>query len=950
MKYFFLLFVINNVLIGFAQRKYNIDETKISSPYERPLVYDTPINGIVYSRYPSGELKSSILYKDGVKKGFEIEYYEDGGIKSFQDYITYSQPLRAIQVNKKGEKKVYMTVNSQAGEISSASEIIENQSEIDNDNCQIPDYLPKQFKEFFLSNIKSINNTFDGNYKSYFPNGLIKAELNYSKGKLSGQIKSWFDNGLINMEMNFYNGNEHGVWRIWDQNGQIIYEENYKNGKLHGLIQTWNYFGEITHQELWNNGKLENRKCFSEYETIEINYIDNKKNGFYRKWTPPYTLEIKYLNDKKHGLYSKWENQTLIYECEYKNDLKDGLEKEIYNDQITEKQYKNNQLVKIIQKENNWITTEENYVDGVISNTKYYGLVSDGSNNIVNSIYKSQDFYLNGELNFSFQWVYGPETIRQEFLGYNEQSIESSTTIDGIDWVDWVSQRYTFDNGFLHGEQKEYYGKRNPNAQLNFRDNLALLSNFKYGKENGKTYCYYESGKINLELNFLDGKLDGIQSTFYEVGPLYGNPKENITYKNGLVSGLRERFYENHQLELKENYLDNKLHGLSIYWDSNGVKKAELNYSKGLLNGYLRRWYNENQMQLEISYMDGKENGIETTWYPNRNVKSQNSFKNGLLHGSVKKWYEGNNLEFEENYTDNLKDGIQLEYYSNGQIQKKELWKKGTQLSKECWDRNGKPIYCDIIPNNLTIEENGILKNLLTKEIITGNVYEQDDNGILKFDCVYLNGLLNGEKKVFYKNGITKESSNFSNGNLNGLRKTWYENGAKESEEIYLNGILDSIQLAFHENGNIKHKLYYKKGKLNGTIKTMYLNGNPSKEEIYLDGNLNGKQIGWYENGNLQFERLYKIGKKNGLHREYYENGKLKSETTYTENMKTAVVIIWYESGKIMSESSYNEDMLDGISKTYHKNGKTSSKSKYKDNLLISKRCWDENGRKINCE
>lgn len=896
MKYIFLIFIINIAQNLFSQRKFNIDEFKISSPYEIHLVHDTPINGMVYSRYPSGDLKSSILYKDGIKKGFEIEYYEDGAIKSFIDYIKYSKPLCAIQVNKKGEKKSYYYPNQDCvGEI--ASEIIENQSEIYNDNCQIPDYLPNQFKEFFLSNIKSVSNTVDGDYKSYFPNGLIKAELNYSNGKLSGQIKSWFENGLINMEMNFYNGYEHGVWRIWDQNGQIIYEENYKNGKLHGLIQTWNYRGEITHQEIWNNGALENRKCLSESETVEINYIDNKKNGIYRKWTPPYTIEIKYLNDKKHGLYRKWENQTLRYECEYKNDVKDGLEKEIYNDGITEKQYKNNQLIKIIQKENNWITTEENYVDGVISNIKHYGLVSDGSNNTVNSTYLRQDFYLNGVLNFSFQWDDGPSFIRQEFLGEEEQT--SRAISEGIEWV---SSQYKFDNGFLHGEQKEYYRKRNPNAQLNFRDNLKILSNFNYGKENGKTYCYYESGKINLELNFLNGKLDGIQNSFHEVGPLYGNPKENITYKNGLVSGLRERFYENHQLELKENYLDDKLDGLSIHWDTNGFKKAEINYSKGLMHGYLRRWYNEYQMQIEINYFDGKENGIETTWYPNGNVKSQNSFKNGLLHGTVKKWYEGNVLEFEENYSDNLKDSIQLEYYSNGQIQKKELWKKGTQISKECWDRNGKLIYCDIIPNNLTIEENGILKNLLTKEIITGNVYEQDDNGILKFDCVYRNGLLNGEKKVFFKNGTIKESSNFSNGNLNGLRKTWYENGAKESEEIYVNGVLDSIQLIFHVNGY------------------------------------------------LQFERPYKNGKKNGLHNEYYENGKLKSETIYIENMKTDLAIIWFENGKIMSESSYNGDKLDGLSKTYHKNGKISSKLKYKDNVLVSKRCWDENGKKISCE
>lgn len=898
MKLFILFIFIHVTLNGFSQRKYHINEIKMSKGFQEHFVNDTPINGIVYSRYPNGELKSSILYKNGIKKDYGLEFYQDGSIKSYKDYND-SRITQTILINKKGEKRDVISkpeTISYPSETASVDYVVNIDEIILKDDCHSPyHFLKNPFVEIILINSTNTSNKLHGNYKTFYPNGFIKTDLNYSNGKIDGTAKFWFETGGINAEMIFFQGNKNGSWKLWDRFGQIIYEENYKNGKEHGVTQAWNNEGETIYQETWKDGKLENKKCFNDNESTEINYLDGKKNGFYRKWNPPYTIEIKFVNDKKHGFYRKWDDQTLIYECEYKNDLKDGLEKEGYS-QITERLYKNNQLIKLIQKEDGWITSEENYVDGLISNIKYYRLVSDGSNT-VNSNYQGQDFYLNGVLNFSFQWVDGPSTTRQEFLGYFEQTTESSE-----DGINWVSSQYKFDNGFFHGEQKEYYRKRIPNAQLNFRDNLAILSNFKYGKENGKTYCYYESGKINLELNFLDGKLDGIQNIFHEVGPLYGNPKENITYKNGVVNGPRERFYENHELELRENYLDNKLDGLSIYWDTNGIKKAEINYSKGLMNGYLRRWYNEYQMQIEINYLDGKENGMETTWYPNGNVKSQNSFRNGLLNGTVKKWYEGNILEFEENYIDNIKDGIQREYYSNGQIQKRELWKKGVQISKECWDSNGETIYCDIIPNNLTIEENGILKNLLTKEIITGNVFKQDENGILEFDCVYQNGLLNGDKKVFYQNGIVKESVSYSRGKINGLRKTWYEDGTKEYEEIYKNGILDSIQLGF------------------------------------------------YENGNLKFEKIFKDGKWNGLNKEYYENGSLKSETTYIENMKIDVVIIWYENGNIMSEFSYDKDKLDGLSKTYHKNGKISSKWKYKDNILISEKCWDEKGNKIICE
>ena len=104
MKLFILFIFIHVTLNGYSQRKYDINEIKMPKGIQEHLVNDTPINGIVYSRYPNGELKSSILYKNGIKKDYELEFYQDGSIKSYKDYNVSIIP-QTILINKKGEKR-----------------------------------------------------------------------------------------------------------------------------------------------------------------------------------------------------------------------------------------------------------------------------------------------------------------------------------------------------------------------------------------------------------------------------------------------------------------------------------------------------------------------------------------------------------------------------------------------------------------------------------------------------------------------------------------------------------------------------------------------------------------------------------------------------------------------------------------------------------------------------
>lgn len=106
---------------------------------------------------------------------------------------------------------------------------------------------------------------------------------------------------------------------------------------------------------------------------------------------------------------------------------------------------------------------------------------------------------------------------------------------------------------------------------------------------------------------------------------------------------------------------------------------------------------------------------------------------------------------------------------------------------------------------------------------------------------------------------------------------------------------------------------------------------------------------GYYENGQLRYEKNYKDGKLNGLTKIYLENGQLNLEGNYKDGKMNGYQKKWYENGQLKHEYNYKGG-FEGLFKTYDEKGKLKSVSIYIDNKYISQICWDENGKKIECE
>ena len=115
----------------------------------------------------------------------------------------------------------------------------------------------------------------------------------------------------------------------------------------------------------------------------------------------------------------------------------------------------------------------------------------------------------------------------------------------------------------------------------NFHSNgqIALIDNFKNGKQHGEYFSYHPNGKPLLKGIFKNGKQHGVWSEFHEDGSLYWNLK----YINGKTEdGIFKMFYPDGSLESEVTYGDGKPITNWIYYDRKGNKERIKIYEKGI--------------------------------------------------------------------------------------------------------------------------------------------------------------------------------------------------------------------------------------------------------------------------------------------------------------------------------------------------------------------------------
>lgn len=120
--------------------------------------------------------------------------------------------------------------------------------------------------------------------------------------------------------------------------------------------------------------------------------------------------------------------------------------------------------------------------------------------------------------------------------------------------------------------------------------------------------------------------------------------------------------------------------------------------------------------------------------------------------------------------------------------------------------------------------------------------------------------LFNGVARSYYQNGVVKSNIEYNDGLKDGAARYYYDNGHERRQEFYIKGVLNGRVTEYYDDGNIKFEIEYDGGKKNGVYRSYYEGGVLKVEEKYNDGKIDGRAHKYNARGKVIREAVYNEG------------------------------------------------------------------------------------------
>ncbi|CAI6149745.1 MAG: hypothetical protein SPLUMA2_SPLUMAMAG2_01616 [uncultured Sulfurimonas sp.] len=133
--------------------------------------------------------------------------------------------------------------------------------------------------------------------------------------------------------------------------------------------------------------------------------------------------------------------------------------------------------------------------------------------------------------------------------------------------------------GIKHGVEKVYYEM----------GALAYYVNYVADERDGKLTWYDKEGNKLADMFYKDGKLQGLEQSYYKNGKI----KHTVIYINNMKEGKQEEFFDNGVLALEVIYRHNKKEGMQKEYTLSGKLYTQVLYKNNYKEG-VQGWYNEN--------------------------------------------------------------------------------------------------------------------------------------------------------------------------------------------------------------------------------------------------------------------------------------------------------------------------------------------------------------------
>ena len=151
---------------------------------------------------------------------------------------------------------------------------------------------------------------------------------------------------------------------------------------------------------------------------------------------------------------------------------------------------------------------------------------------------------------------------------------------------------------------------------------------------------------------------------------LYYLPNQNMPFTGKAVAK-----WPNGQKKTEINYKDGKRDGLKAHWYESGQKLSEISYKARKHDGPLTVWYENGKLRRKGNNMDGKMVGIWTHWYENNQQRDEMFYISGLMESAIVWRPDGEKCSFTDvkagngimvKYTDSGTEWLRLTYKNGG--------------------------------------------------------------------------------------------------------------------------------------------------------------------------------------------------------------------------------------------------------------------------------------------
>jgi uncharacterized protein len=226
------------------------------------------------------QVKLEGTYFQGEKDGKFMEWYSNGSLAASKNYQHGTEDGSFLEYWPETDLKTLKRIKNKYRR-----------------NKRIEDLYKNKLKTegFYVIGNK------EGEWKTWFRNGLVKSKAHFKNGLQDGRAEEWYDylvdsQHVVRLAGEYKAGIQTGKWESYYRNGQIETEQMYENGKLNGPMKYYYETGELklssnfkdsiqvdTQFEYYANGNKKN----------EVEFQNNQRHGDFIAYHPNGKLSIK---------------------------------------------------------------------------------------------------------------------------------------------------------------------------------------------------------------------------------------------------------------------------------------------------------------------------------------------------------------------------------------------------------------------------------------------------------------------------------------------------------------------------------------------------------------------------------------------------------------------------------------------------------------------------------